>query len=64
MGAGHFVEQAKRSGGMQNWRGWPKTHCCCHPPQWGLKKGLRRGRRRLDKLIISQEMRQLQKIGV
>jgi hypothetical protein len=30
--------------------------CSCHPVQWGLKKGLRRGRRRLDKQVISEEL--------
>jgi len=31
------------------------NHCSCHPRQWGLKKGLRRARRRLGKEIIREE---------
>lgn len=32
--------------------------CTCHPCQWGLKKGLRRARRRLDKDIVVLNIRE------
>lgn len=32
------------------------NRCTCHPQQWGLKKGLRRGRRRLDRLVIEEQL--------
>ncbi len=28
--------------------------CSCHPKQYGLKKGLRRARRRVDKVLARQ----------
>jgi hypothetical protein len=30
--------------------------CSCHPCAWGLKKGLRRARRRYDRLAIREQM--------
>jgi hypothetical protein len=33
------------------------NRCSCHPKQWGLKKGLRRGRRRLAKIVIKDGLK-------
>lgn len=33
----------------------------CHPQEYGLKKGLRRARRRLDKEIVTVERREAEK---
>lgn len=30
--------------------------CTCHPRSWGLKKGLRRARRRLDRILVREEL--------
>jgi hypothetical protein len=30
--------------------------CVCHPRAWGLKKGLRRARRRLGREIVRREL--------
>lgn len=32
--------------------------CVCHPRAWGLKKGLRRARRRVGREIIRRELAQ------
>jgi len=34
--------------------------CSCHPRSWGLKKGLRRARRRLGRLIIREVSGEIQ----
>ena len=53
MGAGRFVKEAEKQGGMQGPhslnRGWDYNRAK------GLKKGLRRGRRRNDKKIVERE---------
>ena len=69
MSASKFVHQAEiesnGSGGKhgcvqyQHKRGHRSLNrgkCACHPPAWGLKKGLRRGRRRFSKIIIEREI--------
>lgn len=52
MSAGHFVKQAQRSGMGRKFALSRTNTCSCHPREWGLKKGLRRGRRRLDHEIV------------
>jgi hypothetical protein len=34
--------------------------CSCHPRSWGLKKKLRRARRRLGCLVIREVVREIQ----
>lgn len=56
------IKKRARRNGMQ--RGSKKrgkslarqNTCSCHPEQWGLKKGLRRARRRVDKEIVASEL--------
>lgn len=49
MGAGRFVKLAEKPGMKNAWGSLSRGDCCsCHPRAWGLKKGLRRARRRLD----------------
>lgn len=59
MGAGRFVEEARRPGLTGTKSLARRNTCVCHPRQWGLKKGLRRGRRRLGKLIIREALQDL-----
>jgi len=58
MSAGRFVKQAQRSGMGRKFALSRLNTCSCHPCEYGLKKGLRRGRRRLDKEIVSLERRE------
>lgn len=59
MGAGGFIKQ-QLAGGLDRIEGMISkglardNHCSCHPRQWGLKKGLRRARRRYDKEVIAE----------
>lgn len=56
MGAGGYVTKAKRIRSVGS-RGLGRFDTCsCHPKAWGLKKGLRRARRRLGKQIIKDEL--------
>jgi len=55
MSASHFVGQASRTQ-MKTHGHLNRGYCCCHPPAWGLKKGLRRGRRRLSKALIEEAL--------
>ncbi len=62
MGAGRFVAQARKTGmvGRHGSGGHSLARmntCSCHPIQWGLKKGLRRARRRLDNITEQYEER-------
>lgn len=53
MGAGRFVKQAARKPGMG--RGFALSRlntCSCHPQEYGLKLGLRRARRRVDREAV------------
>jgi len=56
------MDQARRSGmtgPKKNSKSLSRfNRCMCHPQQWGMKKGLRRGRRRLDKLVIAEQLRE------
>jgi hypothetical protein len=54
MGAGRFVKQASRTGMLSKGLG-RNDRCSCHPRAYGLKKGLRRGRRRFSKELIRKE---------
>ena len=58
MGAGKFVDQARLKPGLTGSKSLARrwNTCSCHPRQYGLKKGLRRGRRRLDRLVIQEEL--------
>jgi len=58
MGAGRFVDKAKKLRGLTGTNSLSEysLHTWSNRPQWGLKKGLRRARRRLDKEIIANEM--------
>ena len=60
MGAGGYLKQAERkTTGREPMRSEGLTkhdRCVCHPRAWGLKKGLRRGRRRLAKVLISRDL--------
>ncbi len=57
MGAGTFIRKAERTDAMPS-RGLSRfDHCTCHPRAYGLKKGLRRARRRLGQSIIRKEVR-------
>lgn len=56
MGAGSYVIKASRTGAMPS-KGFSRhDRCSCHPRAWGLKKGLRRARRRVDKDVVRQAM--------
>ncbi len=57
MGAKHFVIKAKREANPQGSLA-RHNHCTCHPKEWGLKKGLRRARRRLDHEIVVLSLRE------
>lgn len=57
MGAGGYVTKAKRVQGVGSRSLHRFDTCSCHPKAWGLKKGLRRARRRLGKQIIQDELR-------
>ena len=52
MSAGKFVKQAARSGHVPSKGLTRYDHCTCHPRAWGLKKGLRRARRRLGRDLV------------
>jgi len=57
MGAGRrVIKQARVNRGLTGTHSLARYSKPGHPCQWGLKKGLRRGRRRLDKLIIVEEL--------
>jgi hypothetical protein len=62
MGAGGFVKKAKRTSAVGS-KGLSGQHdrCSCHPQAWGLKKGLRRARRRVDKEVIRDEVETTEK---
>ena len=52
------VNEATRTNAMPS-KGFSRyDRCSCHPRAWGLKKGLRRARRRVGKDIIRQELRE------
>ena len=58
MGAGRFVKQAKRK---VMWRKFVMSRlntCSCRSVEYGLKKGLCRACRRLDKEIVTVEQRE------
>lgn len=55
MGAGKFVVEAARTSAMPSHGLTRHDRCVCHPRAWGLKKGLRRARRRVDKMIVQRE---------
>jgi hypothetical protein len=52
--------KAQKSGmtrGSTKWRSRTlasENTCSCHPKQYGLKKGLRRARRRVDKVLVRE----------
>jgi hypothetical protein len=55
MSAARSVTLARLKNGMGNYYGSLarfQNRCSCHPREWGLKKGLRRARRRLDHEIV------------
>lgn len=54
MSARSYVIKACREGNPQGSLARYNT-CCCHPVQWGLKKGLRRARRRHDREVVQRE---------
>lgn len=56
MSASRFVTQASRTGAMPSESLTKHDRCVCHPRAWGLKKGLRRGRRRFEKDLIRKEL--------
>lgn len=56
MGAGGYVTKAKRMRGVGSRSLGRFDTCSCHPKAWGLKKGLRRARRRLGKQVIKDEL--------
>lgn len=57
MGAKRFVKEAIRTSGMPSEGLTRYDRCVCHPRAWGLKKGLRRARRRVSLKIIRQALR-------
>ena len=58
MSAAWFVKKAERTTSMPS-RGLRRgNHCVCHPREWGLKKGLRRARRRFGRDLIRNELKQ------
>lgn len=52
--------QIEKSGMGNEYGSLARFHnrCCCHPQEYGLKKGLRRARRRADKEIVERELRE------
>jgi len=55
--AGRYSEGGVENTTM-NKKNWARYNSCsCHPVQWGLKKSLRRARRRVEKEIIAQEIK-------
>lgn len=62
MSTKHLMKKATLSG-MENWKGMHVGHVSCHRDKkrhaqyrWGMKKGLRRARRRLDEGIIEAQI--------
>jgi hypothetical protein len=55
MSASRFVTEASRTGAMPSEGFTRYDHCGSHRA-WGLKKGLRRGRRRFEKDLIRKEL--------
>lgn len=55
MGAGRFLKQAEHGGNPTGSLARYNT-CSCHPVQWGMKKGLRRARRRYERGLIESEL--------
>jgi hypothetical protein len=58
MGAGKFIPEATRTGAVTSKGLTQYDRCCCHPRAWGLKKGLRRARRRVGLAIIRRELQE------
>lgn len=62
MGANRHSKQAARNEGGTGGRGEGMVSrglsrqdtCSCHPRAWGLKKGLRRARRRRSRAVIRE----------
>lgn len=55
------ITRKARKSGMGNHHGSlarSNNTCSCHPKEYGLKKGLRRARRRVDKEIVAQDRRE------
>lgn len=59
MGAGKFIPEASRTSAMPSKGLAQYDRCCCHPRAYGLKKGLRRARRRVGIAIIRRELRDI-----
>lgn len=57
MSAGGYVRKARKAGNPQGSLARYNT-CSCHPCEYGMKKGLRRARRRVDKEIVAQDRRE------
>jgi len=55
MGASSFMKYTATKDGIKT-GSIDRYTCCCHPRSWGLKKGLRRTRRRFSKKIILEEL--------
>lgn len=58
MGAGGYAKQARWGGNPRGSLARAHNSCSCHPKEWGMKKGLRRARRRVDKEIVAQDRRE------
>jgi len=56
MSAASRVTQATRTGAMPSKGLTRYDRCVCHPRAWGLKKGLRRARRRVGRDLVRQEL--------
>jgi hypothetical protein len=57
MSASLRVIEATRTNAMPSEGIRRHDRCVCHPRAWGLKKGLRRARRRVGREMIRQELR-------
>lgn len=55
MSAKTQVTQASRTGAMPSKGLTRYDRCVCHPRAWGLKRGLRRARRRVDRDLVRHE---------
>lgn len=59
MGAGLRVTEATRTDAMPSEGLTRYDRCVCHPRAYGLKKGLRRARRRVGLALIRKELADL-----
>jgi hypothetical protein len=56
MSARRYIIEASRTSAMPSRSLARFDTCSCHPRGWGMKKGLRRARRRVSKELIRSEL--------